>query len=102
MLSMQDIIGMCSCTEEEIIAVAVSKRVPDTIAAAMADYAINQQNNRPYTRKTTAENIKMARKIGRVIRRKNPQDRRKTLRCHSMTTYPRVPSQVQATGTHAR
>lgn len=58
MLSMQDIIGMCSCTEEEIIAVAVSKRVPDTIAAAMADYAINQQNNRPYTRKTTAKTLK--------------------------------------------
>ena len=64
MLSIDDIIGMCECTEEEIAAVAMHEHIPDAVASELADYIIHSPGGVPKIRKIIIEDIEMAKKEG--------------------------------------
>lgn len=64
MLGLQDIIGMCQCTEEEIRAVAMHENVPDAIATELAEYLINGEDGVPKIRKIIVDDIKQAKRSG--------------------------------------
>ena len=64
MLSIDDIIGMCECTEEEIAAVAMHEHLPDAVASEFADYIIHSPDGVPKMRKIIIEDIEMAMRDG--------------------------------------
>lgn len=64
MLNLDDILGMCECTEEEIAAVALHEHVPDAIAAELADYIIHSDDGVPKMRKIIVEDIEEAKSKG--------------------------------------
>ncbi len=64
MLSIDDIIGMCECTEEEIAAVASHEHVPDAVASVLADYIIHTADGVPKLRKIIIEDIETAKREG--------------------------------------
>ena len=64
MLGLEDILGMCECTEEEIAAVALHEHVPDAIAAELADYIIHADDGVPKMRKIIIEDIEDAKSKG--------------------------------------
>ena len=57
MLGLQDIIGMCACTEEEIRAVAMHENIPDAIAAELADYLVTGDDGVPKIRGIIVDDI---------------------------------------------
>ena len=64
MLGLQDIIGMCQCTEEEIRAVAMHENIPDAIATELAEYLISGEDGVPKIRKIIVDDINMAKRSG--------------------------------------
>ena len=64
MLSLDDIIGMCDCTKEEIEAIAMHEHVPDAIASELAAYMIHCPDGVPRIRKIIVEDIEYARSRG--------------------------------------
>lgn len=66
MLSLDDVIGMCECTEEEIEAIAMHEHIPDAVASELADYLIHEPDGVPKIRKIIIEDIEMARKEGHM------------------------------------
>ncbi len=64
MLSIEDIIGMCDCSEEEIAAVALHEHVPDAVASVLADYLIHTPDGVPKLRKIIIEDIETAKREG--------------------------------------
>ena len=64
MLTLEDIMGVCECNEEEIEAIAMHEHVPDIIATEMAEYLIHTPDGVPMLRKMILEDIEMARSAG--------------------------------------
>lgn len=64
MLSIDDILGMCECTEEEIAAVATHEHVPDAVASELADYLVHSPDGVPKLRKIIVEDIETAKRDG--------------------------------------
>lgn len=64
MLNLNDIMGMCDCTEEEIAAVAMNEHMPDAVASALADYLIHSDDGVPKMRRIIIEDIEMAKAHG--------------------------------------
>jgi hypothetical protein len=64
MLGLQDIIGMCACTEEEIRAVAMHENIPEAIAAELADYLVTGDDGVPKIRGIIVDDIKHAQHAG--------------------------------------
>lgn len=64
MLGLQDIIGMCECTEEEIRAVAMHENLPDAVASELANYLITGADGIPKIRKIIVDDIKVAKRTG--------------------------------------
>lgn len=44
MLNIHDVFGLCCCTEKEIINIAVNERVPDIVAATLAEHLADHPN----------------------------------------------------------
>jgi len=64
MLNLQDIIGMCDCTEEEIAAVAMHEHVPDAVASELANYIIHGEDGIPKLRRIIKDDIEEAKSKG--------------------------------------
>ncbi len=64
MLTLDDIKGMCECTEEEIEAIAMHESVPDAIASEMAAYLIHSPDGIPRIRRIIIDDIEFARRKG--------------------------------------
>ncbi len=64
MLNLQDIIGMCDCTEDEIAAVAMHEHVPEAVASELANYIIHGEDGVPKLRKIIKEDIEEAQRKG--------------------------------------
>lgn len=64
MLSLDDIIGMSECTEEEIAAIAMHEHVPDAIASELAAYLIHSEDGVPRIKRIILEDIEIARAKG--------------------------------------
>ena len=64
MLSLDDLMGMCECSEEEIEAIAMHEHIPDAVASEMAAYLIHCPDGVPRIRKIILEDIELARHKG--------------------------------------
>ena len=66
MLTLQEIMDVCECNEEEIAAIAMHEHVPDVIAAEMGEYLMHTPDGVPMIRKIILEDIEAARDAGRT------------------------------------
>lgn len=64
MLSLDDIMGMCDCTEEEIEAIAMHEHVPDAVASELAAYLIRSPDGVLKIKKIIVEDIETAKAAG--------------------------------------
>jgi hypothetical protein len=46
MITLEDCIGLCGLTEEEVLAIAEHEHVPEIAAAALAQYLLSLECNR--------------------------------------------------------
>jgi len=66
MLTLQEIMDVCECSEEEIAAIAMHEHIPDVVAAEMGEYLLHTPDGVPMIRKIILEDIEMARNAGRT------------------------------------
>ena len=57
MLSLDDLKGMCDCTEEEIEAIAIHEHLPDAVASELAAYLIHSPDGVPRICRMIIEDI---------------------------------------------
>lgn len=84
MLNLQDIIGMCDCTEEEIAAVAMHEHVPEAVAAELASYIIHSKDGVPKLRAIIKEDIEEAQRKGHT----DQAAQLKQVLMHFIATHP--------------
>ena len=84
MLSLEDIIGLCDCTREEIDAIAMHEHVPEAIASEMADYLIHCPDGVTRIRRIIIEDIEIARNKGHDEQVKKLND----VLVHFIATHP--------------
>ena len=87
MLSLEDIIGMCDCTKEEIEAIAMHEHVPDAIASEMAQYMIHSPDGVPKIRRIIIEDIEFAISRGHIDQAEKLNEVLK----HFVATHPDYP-----------
>ena len=92
MLTLQDCIGMCELTEEEIKAIAQHEHVPEIIAAELGEYLIHCENGVPHLRRIILDDIEEARSHGND---KEVERLRKVLK-HFIATHPEGPKSLSA------
>ena len=61
MISLQDCIGLCGLTQEEVDAIADHEHVPDVVAAAIASYLIHAPHGLEKVRDMIVDDIRIAR-----------------------------------------
>ena len=64
MLTLQDCIGLCELTEQEINAIAQHEHIPEIIAAELGQYLIHSKDGVPHLRRIILDDIKDARSRG--------------------------------------
>lgn len=89
MLSLDDIIGMCDCTREEIEAIAMHEHVPDAVASELAAYLIHCPDGVPRIRKIIVEDIEYARRRGNEAQVKKLNE----VLVHFVATHPEYSEQ---------
>jgi len=91
MLSLDDIIGMCDCTKEEIEAIAMHEHVPDAIASELADYMVHCPDGVPKIRKIIVEDIEYAKNRGHEEQVRKLND----VLVHFVVNHPDYPNQAR-------
>lgn len=84
MLTLQDCIGICELTEEEIKAIAQHEHVPEIIAAELGEYLIHAENGVPHIKRIIVEDIEEARAHGH----EGDVERLKIVLKHFIATHP--------------
>ncbi len=92
MLTLQDCIGICELTEEEIKAIAQHEHVPEIIAAELGEYLVHAENGVPHIRKIILEDIEEARSRGHEA----DVERLQLVLKHFIATHPDRPAALEA------
>jgi hypothetical protein len=64
MITLQDCIGLCGLTEEEVLAVAEHEHLPEVAATALAQYLLSSEHGSEVIRDMIVEDIQMAQQGG--------------------------------------
>jgi hypothetical protein len=88
MLTLQDCIGICELTEEEIKAIAQHEHVPEIIAAELGEYLIHCDNGVPHIRRIILDDIEEA----RSRHNEKEVERLRLVLKHFITTHPDRPA----------
>ena len=64
MISLEDCIGLCGLTEEEVLAVAEHEHLPEMAAAALAQYMLSHQQGSEKVRDMIVDDIRTAQSNG--------------------------------------
>ena len=64
MISLEDCIGLCGLTEEEVLAIAEHEHLPEIVAASLADYLLHQAHGTEKVRDMIVEDIRQAQRSG--------------------------------------
>ena len=91
MLTLQDCIGICELTEEEILAIAQHEHVPEIVAAELGEYLIHAKNGVPHIRRIILDDIEEARTHGR----EGEVERLKMVLKHFIATHPDRPQVLE-------
>jgi len=65
MITLEDCIGLCGLTEEEVVAIAEHEHLPEIAAAAMAQYLLAQEHGSEKVREMIVDDIRQAQRVGR-------------------------------------
>ena len=60
MITLEDCIGMCGLTEEEILAIAEHEHLPEVAATALAQYLLSREHGSEYIRDMIIEDVRQA------------------------------------------
>ena len=60
MITLQDCIGLCGLTEEQVLAVAEHEHLPEVVATALAQYLLSSEHGSAAIRDMIVEDIRMA------------------------------------------
>jgi DNA repair protein RadC len=60
MISLEDCIGLCGLTEEEVLAIAEHEHLPEIAATALANYLLCQQHGTEKVRDMIVDDIQQA------------------------------------------
>ena len=60
MITLEDCIGMCGLTDEEVLAVAEHERLPEVAATAFAQYLLSSERESEIIRDMIVEDIRLA------------------------------------------
>ena len=60
MIALEDVVGMCELTQEEIDAIAEHEHIPELAAAALADYLMHQEKGAVTVRDMIRDDIRHA------------------------------------------
>jgi hypothetical protein len=64
MITLEDCIGMCGLTEEEVLAIAEHEHLPEIAAAALAEYLLSQAHGDEKIRDMIVDDIRRAERTG--------------------------------------
>jgi hypothetical protein len=64
MITLEDCIGLCGLTEEEVLAVAEHEHLPEIAAAALAQYLLSQEHGSEKVRNMIVDDIRLAQRGG--------------------------------------
>ncbi len=64
MITLEDCIGLCGLTEEEVLAVAEHEHLPEIAATAFAQYVLSRDHGSEVIRDMIVEDIRMAQRGG--------------------------------------
>ena len=95
MITLEDCIGMCELTEEEIKAIAQHEHVPEIIAVGLAEYLIHCDNGVPHIRRIIIDDIDEARSRGN----ENEVERLRSVLKHFIATHPDRPAVLSTSDT---
>jgi DNA repair protein RadC len=65
MITLEDCVGLCGLTEEEVLAIAEHEHLPEIAAAAMAQYLLSQEHGSEKVREMIVDDIRQAQRVGR-------------------------------------
>ena len=65
MISLEDCIGLCGLTEEEVLAIAEHEHLPEIAATALAQYLLSQAHGSEKVRDMIVDDIRQAQRSGR-------------------------------------
>jgi hypothetical protein len=60
MITLEDCIGLCGLTEEEVLAVAEHEHLPEVVATALAQYLLSREHGSEDIRDMIVEDIRQA------------------------------------------
>jgi hypothetical protein len=60
MITLQDCVGLCGLTEEEVLAIAEHEHVPEIVATALAEYLLSQEHGSEKVRDMIVDDIRQA------------------------------------------
>ena len=60
MITLQDCIGLCGLTEEEVLAIAEHEHLPEIAATALAEYLLAQEHGSEKVRDMIVDDIRQA------------------------------------------
>jgi Rad3-related DNA helicase len=64
MISLEDCIGLCGLTEEEVLAIAEHEHLPEIAATALAQYLLSQERGSERVRDMIVDDIRQAQRSG--------------------------------------
>jgi hypothetical protein len=64
MISLEDCIGLCGLTEEEVLALAEHEHLPEICATALAHYLLSQEHGSETVRDMIVDDIRQAQRSG--------------------------------------
>jgi len=72
MITLEDCIGLCDLTEEEVLAVAEHEHLPEIAATALAQYLLSSEHGSEVIRDMIVEDIQTAQRGGKQGARFKP------------------------------
>jgi hypothetical protein len=90
MLTLQDCIGLCELTEQEINAIAQHEHIPEIIAAELGQYIIHSKDGVPHLRRIILDDIEEARSRGLD----SEVEQLELVLKHFIVTHPERPEQL--------
>ena len=63
MITLEDCIGLCGLTEEEVLAIAEHEHLPEIAATALAEYLLSQEHGSEKVRDMIVDDIRQAQLI---------------------------------------
>ena len=64
MISLEDCIGLCGLTEEEVLAIAEHEHLPEIAATALAQYLLSQEHGSEKVRDMIVDDIRQTQRSG--------------------------------------